>query len=102
MRSIYEIFKGNEHLMDLSPIENLIDYTQELEGQIFENDMLENKENIYKSMLQEILNSCQEFNEKKILEDRYPELYEKIDAETLVKNLLNYILEMNRTNNLKL
>lgn len=102
MFSIYQIFKGNEHLMDLPPIEKLIEYTQELEGKIFENDMVENKENIYKSILQDILNSCQEFEENKILEERYPELYKKVDSETLVKNLLNYILEMNRTSNLGL
>jgi len=34
MKSISQIFKGNEHLMDLSPVEELIDYTQELEGQV--------------------------------------------------------------------
>jgi hypothetical protein len=100
MKSVSQIFQGNEHLMDLHPVEELIDYVQELEGKVFESDMQINKEQIFKSILQDILNSCQEFEENKILEERYPELYKKVDADTLVKNLLNYILEMNRVSNL--
>jgi cell division ATPase FtsA len=96
MKSIHQIFQGNEHLMDLPPVEELIEYTQELEGNVFESDMTENKEQTFKSMLQEIMHSCQEYEENKILEERYPELYKKVDADTLVKNLLSYILEMNR------
>ena len=102
MKSVNQIFQGNEHLMDLPPVEELIDYVQELEGKVFESDMEDNKEQIFKSILQDILNSCQEFEENKILEERYPELYKKVDADTLVKNLLNYILEMNRVSSLGL
>ena len=42
MKNIYQIFKGNEHLMDLSSVEELIDYTQELEGQILERKVKDN------------------------------------------------------------
>jgi hypothetical protein len=34
------------------------------------------------------------------LAERYPGMYEKSDAESLVKNLKNYISEMNYNNNL--
>ena len=34
----------------------------------------------------------------KILEERYPELYKKPDADTLVKNLMAYILDMKYKN----
>lgn len=102
MKSVSRIFQGNEHLMDLHPVKELIEYTQELEGKVFEYNMEDNKEQIFKSILQDILNSCQEFEENKILEERYPELYKKVDADTLVKNLLTYILEMNRVSNLGL
>ena len=90
--------------MDLAPVEGLIDYTQELEGQILEikiNDNY-NKEHMLKSMLSVILNSCREYEENKILQDRYPELYKNIDADTLVKNLMAYILDIKRKNNLEL
>ena len=53
-------------------------------------------------MLSDILSSCREYEENKILEDRYPELYEKVDADSLVKNLKDYILDMNFMNNLGL
>lgn len=104
MKSISQIFKGNEHLMDLQPIEELIEYTQELEGQVLERKIENsyNKEHMLKSMLSDILSSCREYEENKILEERYPELYEKVDADSLVKNLMGYIITMNVKNNLGL
>lgn len=102
MRSISQMFKGNEHLMDLSPVEDLIDYCRYLEDKVVENNLQEDKEHVYKSIIQDILVSCKEFEENKILEERYPELYEKVDSDALVKNLFDYILEMNRVNKLNL
>lgn len=104
MKSISQIFKGNEHLMDLSPVEELIEYTQELEGQVMESKVEDtyDKEHILKSMLSDILHSCREYEENKILQDRYPDLYQSIDADTLVKNLMVYILDMNRKNDLRI
>ena len=102
MRSISQIFKGNEHLMDLSPVEELIEYTQELEGQVFEKKIQDNydKEHMLKSMLQDILSSCRDMEDTNQLADRYPGMYDKTDAESLVKNLKIYILDMSNKNNL--
>ena len=104
MKSISQIFKGNEHLMDLEPVEELIDYTQELEGQILERKVEDayDKEHMLKSMLSDILDSCREYEENKILEERYPELYKKVDADSLVRNLMDYIISMNAKNDLRL
>ena len=104
MKSINQIFKGNEHLMDLSPVEELIDYTQELEGRVFEQNIQDNynKEHMLKSMLQDILQSCRDMEETNQLAERYPGMYEKSDAESLVKNLKTYILDMNYKNDLGL
>jgi predicted phage-related endonuclease len=102
MKSISQIFKGNEHLMDLQPVEELIDYCQDLEEKVIETNLEENKEHIYKSIIQDILISCNELEESKLLAERYPDLYKKTDAETLVHNLKNYILDMNRINKLNL
>jgi hypothetical protein len=102
MKNIRQIFKGNEHLMDLNPVEELIDYTQELEGQVLDravNDVY-NKEHMLKSMLQDILTSCRDMEDTNQLADRYPNMYEKSDAESLVKNLKTYILDMNYKNKL--
>ena len=100
MKSISQIFAGNEHLMDLEPVETLIDYCRELEDKVVENNLIENKEHIYRSIVQDILVSCREFKENKILEERYPELYKKIDSETLIQNLFDYILDVSRVNKL--
>jgi len=104
MKNIRQIFKNNEHLMDLTPVEELIDYTQELEGQILERKVEDNydKEHMLKSMLQDILNSCRDMEETNKLAERYPGMYEKSDAESLVKNLKDYILDMSFMNNLSL
>ena len=102
MKNIRQIFKGNEHLMDLSPVEELIDYTQELEGLLFEKNIEGNydKEHMLKSMLQDILISCRDMEDTNQLADRYPGMYEKNDAESLVKNLKTYILDMSYKNKL--
>ena len=42
MKSINQIFKGNKHLMDLDPVQELIEYTQELEGQVLERKVEDN------------------------------------------------------------
>lgn len=104
MRSISQIFKDNEHLMDLGPVEELIDYTQELEGQVMETKLNDSydKEHILKSILSDILLSCREYEENKLLQERYPNQYEKIDSDTLVNSLMGYITEMNNKNNLGL
>lgn len=104
MKSISQIFKGNEHLMDLQPVQELIEYTQELEGQVMEKKVEDNynKEHMLKSMLSDILDSCREYEENKILQDRYPDLYQKVDADSLVKNLMDYIISMNLKNNLRI
>jgi len=104
VRDIRQIFKGNEHLMDLEPVDNLIDYCRDLEGQLFEKNLEEtnNKEQILKSIIQDVLASCDELEENKLLSERYPELYKKPDPDSLIKNLKDYILEMNRVNKLGL
>ena len=104
MKNIRQLFKGEEYLMDFAPVDELIEYCRELEGNVFERKIEDNydKEHMLKSMLSDILSSCREYEENKILEDRYPELYEKVDADSLVKNLMDYILTMNAKNDLRL
>jgi hypothetical protein len=104
MKNIRQLFKGEEYLMDFAPVDELIEYCRELEGNVFEKKIEEtyNKEHILKSMLSDILTSCREHEENKLLQDRYPELYEKVDADSLVKNLMDYIISMNAKNDLRL
>ena len=102
MKSVSQIFRGNEHLMDLSPVEELIDYTRELEEIVLQRKIEDSydKEHMLKSMLSDILTSCRDMEDTNQLADRYPGMYEKSEAESLVKNLKTYILDMNYKNNL--
>ena len=90
--------------MDEPEVIELIEYCQELEGEVLEKkiDNTYNKEHMLKTMLSDILSSCREYEENKILKDRYPELYNELDANSLVKNLMDYIITMNNKNNLRL
>lgn len=104
MKNITQIFKDNYHLMDIPQVEELIEYTRELEGKVFEKNIEEtyDKEEILKSIIQDVLVGCDELIENQLLNERYPELYKKPDADSLIKNLKDYILEMNRENKLGL
>jgi len=90
--------------MDEPEVIELIEYCQELEGEVIEKkiDNTYNKDHMLKTMLSDILSSCREYEENKILKDRYPELYNELDANSLVKNLMDYIITMNNKNNLRL
>ena len=104
MKNINQLFRKNPSLLDNPEIQELIVYVQELEGEVLDRKIDDNydKEHMLKSMLSDILSSCREYEDNKILQDRYPDLYKNIDADNLVKNLMVYILDMNRKNNLKL
>lgn len=104
MININKLFCRNPRLLDKPEVKELVTYIQDLEGEIFEKKIEENydKEHMLKDMLSDILLSCREYQENKLLQDRYPELYEKVDADTLVKNLMTYILDMNRKNDLRI
>ena len=104
MININKLFRRNPGLLDKSEVKQLIIYIQELEGEIFEKKIEDNynKEHMLKSMLSDILSSCREYEENKLLQDRYPELYEKVDADSLVRNLMDYIISMNAKNDLRL
>jgi hypothetical protein len=104
MKNIKQLFRGNLDLLEKPEVQELIEYCRELEGNVFERKIEDNydKEHMLRSMLSDILSSCREYEENKILEDRYPELYEKVDADSLVKNLMDYIISMNAKNDLRL
>lgn len=104
MKNIKQLFRKNPNLLENKEVQELIEYTQELEGQLLERKIEDSydKEHMLKSMLSDILSSCREYEENKILEDRYPELYKKVDADSLVRNLMDYIISMNTKNDLRL
>lgn len=104
MKSIHQIFLGNEHLMDLGPVEELIDYCQELEGQVMENviDKQYDKELILLGMVRDIYDSCDGIEEQEMLHERYPNDFPEVNYKDIVVNLKNYIQKMVSENKLSI
>jgi hypothetical protein len=90
--------------MDEPEVQELVDYTRELEEMVLQRKIEDSydKEHILKTMLSDILTSCRDMEETNKMSERYPDMYEKSDAESLVKNLKNYIMDMNYKNNLRI
>jgi len=102
MKNLNQIFKNNKHLMDEPEVIELVEYTRELEEIVLQKKIEDSydKEHMLRSMLLDILTSCRDMEDTNQLSERYPDMYEKCDAESLVKNLKTYILDMNYKNNL--
>ena len=101
MRSISQIFKDNEHLMDLEPVEELIEYCRELEGEVMEKRIEVNydKEHILKSMLKDIRTSIDETLSEDEESIRFNEI-PRVDFKEAVKNLKKFISQMCFSNNI--
>jgi hypothetical protein len=93
MRSINQIFKGNEHLMDLEPVDSLIGYCRELEDEVVENKQKSNQTIILKQLISEINKSCFELLEEDKKSERWSNDFEKIDFKESIVNLRNYIIK---------
>jgi len=102
MKNVNQIFKNNKHLMDEPEVIELVEYTRELEEIVLQRKIEDSydKEHMLRSMLLDILTSCRDMEDTNQLSERYPDMYEKCDTESLVKNLKTYILDMNYKNNL--
>lgn len=101
MKNINQIFKDNEHLMDLEPVEELIEYCRELEGEVMEKRIEVNydKEHILKSMLKDIRTSIDETLSEDEEAIRFNEI-PRVDFKEAVKNLKNFISQMCFSNNI--
>ena len=92
MRSINQIFKGNEHLMDLEPVDSLIDYCKDLEDEVVENKQKSDQTIILKQLISEISKSCFELLEDDKKSERWSYDFEKIDFKESIINLREYII----------
>jgi hypothetical protein len=93
MKSINQIFKGNEHLMDLEPVDSLIDYCRELEDEVVENKQKSDQTIILKQLISEINKSCFELLEEDKKSERWSNDFEKIDFKESIVNLREYIIK---------
>jgi hypothetical protein len=92
MKNINQIFKNNTHLMDEPEIIELIEYCQELEGEVLEKKIEDtySKEEIYLQILKEIYDSC----DKTLTDDQLSERFKetpRVDFKEAVINLKKYM-----------
>ena len=92
MKNINQIFKNNTHLMDEPEIIELIEYCQELEGEVLDKKIEDtySKEEIYLQILKEIYDSC----DKTLTDDQLSERFKetpRVDFKEAVINLKKYM-----------
>jgi hypothetical protein len=87
MKSINQIFRGNEHLMDLEPVEELIDYCRELEDEVVNNSQVVDQTIILKQLISEINRSCKELLEENEKSERWAKDFEPVDFKESIVNL---------------
>lgn len=92
MKSVNQIFKNNTHLMDQPEVIELIEYCQELEGEVLEKKIEDtySKEKIYLQILKEIYDSC----DKTLTDDQLSERFKetpRVDFKDAVINLKKYM-----------
>lgn len=91
MKSISQIFRNNEHLMDLNPVEELIDYCRELEDKVVENNQVVDKTVVLKQLISEISKSCIDLIEEDKKAERWSNDFERVDFKESIINLKEYI-----------
>jgi hypothetical protein len=91
MKSVREIFKTKEYLLDEPEVVKLIDYCEELQDEIveFKFQKTNNKELAMLDMLKEVIKGCNAIEKEQMEHERFG--YEAPDYETTISNLKNYI-----------
>ena len=102
-KRIQDFFKSNKELMDLPEVSALIEYCQDLEGELHELEISKqyNKEQIMLDFIDDVYKSCKQLIEQDIESQRFKEL-PKVDYSSSVKNLQLYIEDFCKTNKISL
>lgn len=92
MKSIREIFKNKDFLLDEPEVEQLLEYALQLEDEIveFKFEKQYNKELVMLDMLKETIKGCNEIQKQQMESIRFG--YEAPDFEEAIANLKRYII----------
>lgn len=93
MKSVREIFKNKEYLLEEPEIIKLLEYCDELQDEIveFKFQKTNNKELAMLDMLKEVMKGCQALEKEQMEHERFG--YEAPDYQATISNLKNYIYE---------
>ncbi|KUJ62560.1 hypothetical protein AR687_06925 [Flavobacteriaceae bacterium CRH] len=91
MRSVREIFKSKQHLLDEPEVEKLVEYCEELQDEIveFKFQKTNNKELAMLDMLREVIKGCNEIEKEQMEHERFG--YDAPNYEATISNLKSYI-----------
>jgi hypothetical protein len=91
MKSVREIFRNKEYLLDEPEVIKLVDYCEELQDEIveFKFQKTNNKEFAMLDMLKEVIKGCNAIEKEQMEFERFG--YEAPDYEATISNLKNYI-----------
>jgi hypothetical protein len=91
MKSINQIFKDNEHLMDLEPVEELIEYCKELEDKVIDRFDKIDQTVMLKQLIREIKEDCKSTMSDIENANRWPKDFQPPNLESSIKKLVKYI-----------
>ena len=91
MKSVREIFKNKEYLLEEPEVEKLIAYCEELQDEIveFKFQKNDNKELAMLDMLREVIKGCNAIEKEQMEHERFG--YEAPNYEATISNLKDYI-----------
>ena len=91
MKSIREIFKSNEYLLEEKEVRKLADYCEELQDEIVELKFqkTDNKELALIDMIKEVIKGCEALEREQMEHERYG--YDAPDFQETISNLKSYI-----------
>ncbi|WP_337967947.1 hypothetical protein [uncultured Flavobacterium sp.] len=91
MRSVREIFKTKEYLLDEPEVERLVEYCEELQDEIveFKFQKTNNKELAMLDMLREVIKGCNAIEKEQMEHERFG--YEVPNYQETISNLKSYI-----------
>ena len=91
MRSVREIFKSKEYLLDEPEVEQLVEYCEELQDEIveFKFQKTNNKELAMLDMLKEVIKGCNAIEKEQMEHERFG--YEAPNYQETLSNLKSYI-----------
>jgi hypothetical protein len=102
MKSIRDMFKNKDYLLEEPEVEKLLDYCESLEDQIFDFKFEKDKSKdlIMLDIIKEILKGCEAFEKEQNEHERFG--YEPPNYIETIKNLKNYIIERCRDEKVRL
>ena len=91
MRSVREIFKNKQQLLEEPEVEKLMEYCEELQDEIvaFKFQKNNNKELAMLDMLKEVIKGCNSIEKEQMEHERFG--YDAPNYEATILNLKNYI-----------